>query len=60
MFPDDTGNLIRCDCGHAAAQHTTSGCGAGECACMKTPAGIILDEIATLRPEWNLGEERRG
>jgi hypothetical protein len=56
VFPDDSGNLIRCDCGHAVAQHSTAGCGSGECSCVKTPAGVIVDEIAALRPEWDAGQ----
>lgn len=54
MFPYDSGNLIRCDCGHPVAQHTDAGCSAGPipCRCPKTPSAIVLDEIALLRPEW--------
>jgi hypothetical protein len=52
MFPYDSGNLIRCDCGHAVAQHTDAGCTAVPCRCQKTPSTIVLDEIALLRPEW--------
>lgn len=54
MFPYDAGNLIRCDCGHAASQHTDAGCGAGPkpCRCSKSPTAIVMDEIAQLRPEW--------
>ncbi len=54
MSPLATGNLIRCDCGHAAADHSDAGCGADavSCACLKTPATIVIDEIAELRPEW--------
>jgi hypothetical protein len=52
MFPYDTGNLIRCECGHAAAQHTDSGCTVAACDCMKSPTAIVIDEIELLRPEW--------
>jgi hypothetical protein len=53
MIPFSSGDLIRCDCGHAVAQHSDSGCGAGApCRCVKTPSGIMLEEIAALRPEW--------
>ena len=54
MFTYDSGNLIRCECGHPVAQHTDAGCTAGPvpCRCLKTPSAIILDEIALLRPEW--------
>jgi hypothetical protein len=54
MFPYDSGNLIRCDCGHAVAEHSDAGCSAGSmsCRCPKTPSAIVLDEIAVLRPEW--------
>jgi hypothetical protein len=54
MFPTETGNLIRCDCGHTVAQHSEAGCAAalGPCRCRKTPSAIVLDEIALLRPEW--------
>jgi hypothetical protein len=54
MFPYDAGNLIRCECGHALAAHSEAGC-AGDsrpCRCPSTPAAIVLDEIALLRPEW--------
>lgn len=54
MSPFSTGHLIRCDCGHAVADHSDAGCGAETpaCACPKTPATIVIDEIAELRPEW--------
>jgi hypothetical protein len=54
MSPFSTGNLIRCDCGHAVNDHSDAGCGAVAlpCACLKTPATIVIDEIAELRPEW--------
>jgi hypothetical protein len=54
MFPYDSGNLIRCDCGHAAAQHSDAGCGAEPvlCRCLKSPSTIVIDEIAALRPDW--------
>jgi hypothetical protein len=54
MFPSESGNLIRCDCGHSAAQHSDAGCTAGPlpCRCKKTPSAIVLDEIALLRPDW--------
>jgi len=54
MFPYDSGNLIRCDCGHPVAQHSEAGCSAGPipCRCQKTPTAVVLDEIALLRPEW--------
>jgi hypothetical protein len=54
MFPYDSGNLIRCDCGHAVNVHSEAGCSAGPmpCRCPKTPAAIVLEEIALLRPEW--------
>lgn len=55
MFPYLTGTLIRCDCGHAVAQHSAAGCAPAApivCRCQKTPAAIVLDEIALLRPEW--------
>ena len=54
MFPYDAGNLIRCDCGHAASQHSDAGCAAGPkpCRCAKSPTTIVLEEIALLRPEW--------
>jgi hypothetical protein len=53
MFPYDTGNLIRCDCGHAAAQHSDAGCDAGlPCRCSKTPSTVVIDEITALRPDW--------
>jgi len=54
MFPYESGDLIRCECGHAMAQHSEVGCSAGPvpCRCPKTPSAIVLDEIALLRPEW--------
>jgi hypothetical protein len=54
MFPFEPGNVIRCECGHAVAQHTDTGCSGGPaaCRCQKTPSAIVLDEIALLRPEW--------
>jgi hypothetical protein len=52
MFPYETGNLIRCDCGHAVAQHSEAGCSVLPCRCQKTPTAVVLDEIALLRPEW--------
>ena len=56
MFPYDSGNLIRCDCGHPVTQHSEAGCSCGagstSCRCPQTPAAIVLDEIALLRPEW--------
>jgi hypothetical protein len=57
MFPYETGNLIRCDCGHAASEHTAEGCagGPGDCRCTKTATVIVLDEISALRPGWLAG-----
>jgi hypothetical protein len=54
MFPFNQGNLIRCDCGHTAAEHTDAGCTAtvAACPCLKAPSTIVIDEIAALRPEW--------
>jgi hypothetical protein len=52
MFPHPAATLIRCDCVHAAGEHTLSGCGARKCRCAKTPSIIVVDEIAVLRPEW--------
>ena len=52
MFPHPAATLIRCDCGHAAGEHSDSGCGLRKCRCAKTPSMIVVDEIAALRPEW--------
>jgi hypothetical protein len=57
MSPFGVGNLLRCDCGHSAAQHTDAGCGAG-CRCLKSPSSILAEEIETLRPEWAEPEDR--
>jgi hypothetical protein len=54
MSPADPGELIRCDCGHSAAQHSTAGCTAGpvRCRCLKTFSAVIQEELALLRPGW--------
>jgi len=57
MFAEDPGKLIRCDCGHALADHTETGCATSEerCGCRKTPSAVLMDEIALLRPDWLSG-----
>jgi hypothetical protein len=52
--PVDPGELIRCDCGHTAAQHSAAGCTAGpvRCRCPKTFSAVIQEELALLRPGW--------
>jgi hypothetical protein len=54
MVRRDPGELIRCDCGHSASQHSAAGCSAGPalCRCLKTPSAVVQDELAFLRPEW--------
>jgi hypothetical protein len=54
MAPRDSSELIRCDCGHSAAEHSAAGCSAGPqlCRCLKTPFAVVQDELALLRPEW--------
>jgi hypothetical protein len=54
MSPVDPGELIRCDCGHPAAQHTSAGCTSGpaRCRCLKTFSAVIQEELALLRPGW--------
>jgi hypothetical protein len=54
MVPREPGDLIRCDCGHSARQHSAAGCSAGpaHCRCLKTASAVVAEELALLRPEW--------
>jgi hypothetical protein len=60
MFSADHASLIRCDCGHAVAEHSAAGCAAGPkpCRCAKSSSAVVLDEIALLRPQWFAEPER--